>query len=438
MPAQKKVWVFNGSIAQYPNSFLTSIHGQVDCTSCHGGNNLASTRTEAHDATWQANPGADKCQGCHSDIAQTAANSLHVNLGGYVKILSDRGFDFTEGSIARARFDQQCTKCHAANADTKPACGFCHVSVPVTAGGGLLDGHNFRKTPDMDRNCTACHGSRVKDEFYGNNGPLTVRNNLGYAAPLPDVHFPLTQQINADGYKKGCSFCHTEAEMHGQGAPQPAGSGDRYAVTTAPTCEGCHQNLEGANALHTAGHLATLACQSCHAQPYKNCFGCHTDVDTAGTGLPFYRINQGDPTLAERSAADASAAPDALMSFRIGQNPKWTGSGDTAHKKYGVLRHVPVDKDVFQYPSSDPVDNLIPNMTAQPTWKYATPHNIQLNTGISSSCANCHTATDYAKNWLTDPVLDAQGWLQDAYKADEQAANAGVIMAAPPQMNAQP
>ena len=437
MPAQKKVWVFDGSIAQYPNSFLSTVHGLVDCTTCHGGNNLASTRTEAHDSTWQANPGADKCQGCHPTIAQTTANGLHVNLGGYVKVLGDRGFDFTEGTVSKARFDQQCTKCHVANAETKPACGFCHVSVPVTAGGGLLDGHNFRKTPDMDRNCTACHGSRVKDEFYGNNGPLTARNGLGYAAPLPDVHFAQTQELNADGYKKGCTFCHSEAEMHGQGAPAPTGSGDRYAVTSAPTCEGCHQNLVGANTLHSAGHMATLACQSCHSQPYKNCFGCHTDVDTTDTGLPFYRINEGDPTLAERSAVDASATPDALMAFRIGKNPKWAGTGDTAHKKYGLLRHVPVDKDVFKYPSSDPVDGLIPNMAAQPTWKYATPHNIQLNPH-SFSCNSCHDATGYAENWLTDPLQNAQGWLQDAYKADEQAANTGVIMTAPPQMDAQP
>jgi thiosulfate/3-mercaptopyruvate sulfurtransferase len=231
----------------------------------------------------------------------------------------------------------------------------------------------------MDRNCTACHGSRVKDEFYGNNGPLTARNNLGYMAPLPDVHFAQTQVLNADGYKKGCTFCHTGAEMHGEGAPNPATSGDRYTVTLAPTCEGCHQNLVGADIMHTSGHLATLACQSCHAQPYKNCFGCHTDVDTADTGLPFYRINEG----------------------------------------------------------SDPVDGLIPNMTAQPTWKYATPHNIQLNPH-AFTCNSCHSATDYLDNWLSDSLLNSEGWLQDAFKADEEAANRGVIMMAPPLMNAQP
>ena len=73
-------------------------------------------------------------------------------------------------------------------------------------------------------------------------------------------------------------------------------------------------------------------------------------------------------------------------------------------------------------------------MTARPTWRYATPHNIQRNSlGATSSfasfnvgnCGNCHGAT-YAEHWLTDPVLDSKGWLQPVYQADEQAANDNV------------
>lgn len=442
MPTQKKIWVYNGLIEQYSDNYLKTTHGSQACTTCHGGDVNASTRALAHTGTWLAIPGSDKCSGCHAAIVASSDNSLHTTLGGYVKTLGDRGFDFGGASQAQ-RFGEQCTKCHVANSSGKGACGFCHVSVPTTAGGGFLKGHNFRFTPDMERNCTACHGSRVKDEFFGLNNALITRNGLSIGSVKPDVHFARTQVIdNTTGLPKGCAFCHSGSEMHGAGAPSPVGSGARYDVTGTPKCTGCH-TVTGKNNLHSSGHLATMDCQVCHAQPYKNCFGCHTDIDVGKTGLPFYKINEGDPTLAVRPEG---SAPDALMSFRIGKNPLWLGTGDTGNKKYAVLRHSPVDKDAFLYPLAAPIDNLLPNVTALSTWRYATPHNIQRNllgtTGSFASfdvgnCNNCHSAA-YADHWLTNPAADSKGWLQPAYQADDNTANANVIQPTPPPMLATP
>lgn len=440
MPPEKKVWVYDGSIAQYPHSYITTTHGSQGCTTCHGGDDTKATRALAHSGTWQPMPGATACAACHGAIVTASANSLHTTLGGYVKILGDRGYDFTAGSESANRFDEQCTRCHIGNDESQAACGFCHVVVPATAGGGLLNGHNYRKTPDMERNCTACHGSRVKDEFFGLNGDLTERNDLGVSPAQPDVHFSASQELNTDGYAKGCTLCHSGAEMHGSGAPA-SGSGDRYDVAVAPQCIDCHDTVLASNNLHTAGHLNAMACQVCHSQAYKNCFGCHTDIDVAGTGLPYYKINEGDPTLAVRAEG---SAPDALMSFRIGKNPRADKLNPltAAAYKFAVLRHVPVDKDTFRYSLADPQDGLVPNMAALPTWKYATPHNIQTNSVSSSvfaffnanNCTNCHGA-GYADYWLTDPVGDAQGWVPAAYQADEAAANSSVIQGSAIQFN---
>jgi hypothetical protein len=58
-------------------------------------------------------------------------------------------------------------------------------------------------------------------------------------------------------------------------------------------------------------------------------------------------------------------------------------------------------------------------------------------TPIQSSCNNCHGA-DYEKFWLTDAILNAEGWISPAYEADEETANQGVLqdtalpMMAPP------
>jgi thiosulfate/3-mercaptopyruvate sulfurtransferase len=61
------------------------------------------------------------------------------------------------------------------------------------------------------------------------------------------------------------------------------------------------------------------------------------------------------------------------MGFEIGLNP--LRSSERPYK-YVVLRHVPTCSDECNYYG----ENLLPNFDAVPTWKYATPHNIQLNT----------------------------------------------------------
>lgn len=407
------------------------------CADCHGGDDAKNSRAYAHSGTsnFQASPVSSSCITCHANLVNNAANGLHTTLAGFTAILSQRGFGSANQAVAAARFDNQCTKCHTASINVatsalETSCGFCHVSVPQTAGGGLLAGHDFQRTPSMGNNCTACHGSRVKDEYYGQNNALLGRNKAAYDAGSPWIETSFS--FTADTHKLAgltCVNCHINDEMHGSGTPL---DNDRYAVTTAPLCLDCHgagkadATAFGMISLHTEGHLAAMDCQICHTQPYKNCFGCHTDV--TGSGLGFYRINEGDPTLAARQAAagGASVTPDALMTFRAGVNPKWTGPTDTINKKYSVLRHVPVDKDVFTYTGDNALTGLIPNMGNIPTWKHATPHNIQRVTKITRSCNNCH-GTDYDKYWLTDPIANAQGWLPSAYQDDETDANAGRV-----------
>jgi thiosulfate/3-mercaptopyruvate sulfurtransferase len=50
------------------------------------------------------------------------------------------------------------------------------------------------------------------------------------------------------------------------------------------------------------------------------------------------------------------------------------------------LRHVPIDPESFAFYGED----LMPSFDALPTWKYATPHNIQRNTPQTENCDACH------------------------------------------------
>ncbi len=436
VPAPKKAWVFDGSVQQYPSVLSNgSAHAGKSCVSCHGGDNSKNTRAAAH-VGMKAIPGGTDCGGCHSGIVASSAAGLHTTMAGYPAIMSARGFDPTDPA-AKVRFDSQCLKCHVANSEGQTACGHCHVSVPSQAGGGLVSGHAFNATPSEVNNCTACHGSRVKDEYYGQNNELLKRNKAAFdaASPWKDPAFALQPDVHKTA-GKDCNYCHSADEMHGVGHPT---ADDRYAVTSTPKCTDCHGAGKADAAafaavnLHSSDHLAKIDCYVCHAQPYKNCFDCHTDVTADGVG--FFKINGGDPTLEARKAASAtpsSVAPDSLMSFRVGVNPKWDGPTDTEDKQFAVLRHVPVDKDVFAYTGVNLIEGLIPDMTAAPTWKYATPHTIQRKTAITASCANCHNPTYFAEFWLTDPIEAGQGWIPSEYQADETTANAGVTVPSPP------
>jgi thiosulfate/3-mercaptopyruvate sulfurtransferase len=448
VPASKKFWIFNGSVEQYPSVLSSnSVHFGRTCTACHGGDDAANSRALAHSGGFVATATAETCNTCHSEIVASSADGLHTTLGGYNTILMQRGFDMSDPASAE-RFGQQCTKCHTAvgtGDSASTACGQCHISVPATAGGGLISGHSFNATPSMDNNCTACHGSRVKDEYYGLNNELLERNQAVFAADSPwNGDFHLIPDVHKTaGFT--CMNCHSDsagsgAEMHGVGHPLPD-QGDRYGVSTASRCSDCHgaeqSGFVDVGTMHSTFHLEAMSCHVCHTQPYKNCFSCHTDVSSEGLG--FYRINGEDPTLADRRVADEKAAPDGLMTFRVGKNPRFVEEGDM--KKYAVLRHVPVDKDVFQYTEENAVDGIIPptdsnlettDMGSLPTWKYATPHTIMRSTPITSSCDNCHGA-DYSKFWLTDPVDASQGWVPEGsdYLQGEQDANAGIKVDAP-------
>ena len=100
------------------------------------------------------------------------------------------------------------------------------------------------------------------------------------------------------------------------------------------------------------------------------------------------------------------------MTFKIGHNPR---QGPDRPWEYVPLRHVPIARDSFEYYGQD----LLPNFDAVPTWKYATPHNIQRNTPQTESCDACH---GNAEIFLTaDDVLP-----------DELAANKDVIVSEVP------
>ncbi len=298
-------------------AFLASVHGTISCIECHGGQSGTNTKDDAH-VGLIADPSDgpnNKCLDCHAGTHGSYEDAIHYTQAGYYALFEKRsGAKISDSPNYMAGFQSACGGCHV-------SCGDCHISSPKPVGGGLVKAHRVNRTPDMVKNCTACHGSRVGDEYYGNND---------YAGA--DYHrVPLAMS---------CTDCHDGADMHGDGsAPQ-----SRYEAPGLAQCTDCHGpgiDNQWDNVYHTT-HMSQFACQVCHSQNYKSCNGCH-----AGQGI----------------------TGSSYETFKIGYNPR----SDIRSEKYVVLRHVPVVEDTYAAWGM----STLPNFSSEPTWKLATPHNIR-------------------------------------------------------------
>ena len=324
--------------------FTQTTHGEMSCQECHGGTE-AEEKELAHEGL-VARPSegeAAACADCHRDTVELQmTTSLHSSQAGYWTALEDRGADPHDPAM-QEMFGNHCSSCHT-------SCGDCHISQPASAGGGLLDGHLFTTNPPMTRTCTACHGSRVGNEYMGKNEGV-----------MADLHFRQQRMV--------CIDCHPGSEMHGEQVkvPDAEPAMHRYEGTEGPRCEECHETAAAGedditqHAMHEAG---TMSCQVCHSVTYTSCDSCHVAVSET-SGNPFFTTEATYPT------------------FMIGLNP--LQSEDRPYK-YVPVRHIPVDTESFAYYS----DDALPEFDNRPTWQYATPHNIQRETPQNSSCNSCH------------------------------------------------
>ncbi|MGQ9820117.1 MAG: hypothetical protein ACUVQ1_09395 [Candidatus Kapaibacteriales bacterium] len=334
--------------------FKNSAHGKMKCTECHNGIDGTDDKEVAHSGNFLPHPSVaanEKCSKCHREIVEKFPSSLHNGYGQMRKVAIRSGFsgadDFSKLPPSHQEgYNKNCATCHA-------NCGECHVVRPKAGGGGLAEGHNFIKTPDMIRTCVVCHSSRGGHAFLG-------------VAPgtKPDVH-----------QQKGmvCTSCHQGSELHGDGV-RPE---QRYAYSKLPDCKTCHQGIEKKNMYH-AMHYDNFNCQVCHSQVYNNCGSCH--IHGVGARIPSY------------------------MDFKIALNPipevkkgwkftlvRRTLAAPDNWKEYGVASYA--------------------NFDALPTFNFTTPHNIQrwtdrTNVSPGEKCyANCHIRRQ------GDTLVNAQWYL---------------------------
>jgi len=344
------------------DEFLVSVHNSHNCIGCHGGVEGVDDKGAAHEGMVRdpVEYSDQVCGVCHAEATQLAATSLHQNLTGYRTTLTARGADFSDPRMEEA-FGNHCNACHT-------TCGQCHISRPNFTFGGLISGHKVKRIASIKDTCIACHGARVSNEYQGKNEGVEG-----------SVHW-LEEGMP-------CFECHNVSHYHGDGTEYAY----RYEGAPGVNCLDCHPEaaFDQSEALEHNIHVGKVACEVCHVSgPYKSCYNCHVAVDEKG--LPYYETD------------------DSELTFKIGRNPL---KGDDRPWDYVLVRHVPVAPDTFAFYG----DNLLSTFDSVPTWKYATPHNIQRVTAQNESCDSCHGNADI---FLTAGDV----------APEELAANANVIV----------
>lgn len=322
----------------------SDVHAQLmTCIQCHGGVGATDDIAMADEGVI-TDPTNDRalarstCGACHAEIATTQVDSLHFDNHGYDTIIEERLNPAMQAAWGEAQ-SNHCSSCHT-------TCGQCHISQPTSVGGGLISGHTFKSIQAFTRTCTACHGSRINNEYTGRNEGVPG-----------DVHWTKAGMA--------CFKCHTGDALHGMAGEKS----ERYDGAPSPACTDCHPTVTaGSDGImqHTL-HATKLACQVCHSVENKSCHGCH--VQKNEEGIPYFKIEP------------------AVLDFKIGLNPK---KSEDRPWDYVVLRHAPIAPDNFAFYG----ENILSNFAALPTWKYATPHNIQRVTPQNATCNGCHGNAD--------------------------------------------
>jgi thiosulfate/3-mercaptopyruvate sulfurtransferase len=301
--------------------FKVSMHGRMGCVKCHNGVDGTDNKEVAHSGEFIKRPSKEsrvKCAGCHEQIVQRTTNSLHEQGWGQKRMVVVRGgYGTVPTEFAnlpqhlKEGYDANCGSCHG-------TCGDCHIVRPNAGGGGLANGHNFKKTPDMLNTCVTCHVSRGGHAYPGQA-----------VGTKPDVHL-----IKA-GFT--CLNCHSKNEIHGTGEIKET----RNDMPSLPKCEYCHPDIANSNTFHTK-HLDTFNCYTCHSQDYNNCGSCH--IHGEGARIPSHQ------------------------KFKIGMNP----IPELRPYKFATLRQSLMAPDSWKEYDVP----VLSNFDAFPTYKYTTPHNI--------------------------------------------------------------
>jgi hypothetical protein len=254
---------------------LSPLHNQLDCISCHKGNNLSFDKDSAHYGMLRI-PGnladaSETCGVCHPDAIEHISSSLMTSNSGIIAVdkfifgeeaspNTIRHVENTGNSMADEHLRALCLRCHLGS-DKKiygpitqesrgGGCNACHLNYSSQAKNELLtyleNGSLPKIHPSLDLNitnehCFGCHSrsGRLSTNYEGYHETLLLKNDIlemtGYRE-LDDGR--IFKEVSADiHHERGlaCIDCHGYGDVMGDGKTYIH---EEEAVKIS--CEDCH------------------------------------------------------------------------------------------------------------------------------------------------------------------------------------------------------
>jgi|SRR5579875_165136 len=273
----------------------TSVHGVLQCTSCH---------TDIKSYPHPPRPVAVNCGACHADESKDVAESVHAKTSA-VPCLGCHGDPHEivpvtnpQSPVYALNVPKTCGSCHG-NPEMAKKYGFPNVYSMY------MDSiHGFALSKDgllVAASCASCHGTHKilshtnpKSRTYHANIPATCGSC--HAGPesryFAGIHGQLLKAGDFD--TPVCSDCHTAHQISAVRAAS-------FQNKTSATCGNCHKShfasyLDTFHAQVSAlGYTATAHCWNCHrehdvlppddpnssvapANLIRTCGQCHLDV----------------------------------------------------------------------------------------------------------------------------------------------------------------
>ncbi len=227
----------HSSYQSIDNSHPVELFG---CASCHGGNQLATTKESAHVAMVK-NPSrlehADKyCGSCHSDIIHRIKMSPMENQRGIKHVLQEQWVEKSTG-LDNKEFAEELANSHFAK-----ACASCHINQDedifhdksLAKGGGCANCHRVEEKEEgkhtkfttriPSKTCLKCHNrsNRIGTSYFGkfeSEGYGTPYKKGEFTNKLDSTRFYYELPADVHHEKAGldCIDCHTEIGVMGDG-----------------------------------------------------------------------------------------------------------------------------------------------------------------------------------------------------------------------------
>jgi formate dehydrogenase gamma subunit len=282
--------------------FANSIHGSLDCTSCH-----SDIKVVPHDPA----PAKVDCSQCHSEAQQVYNESLHAKA-------------IQNGNSKAA----SCLDCHGSAHEIVPStdpksktnhtniaatCGNCHGQKFVMEGSGLtsrpflsykesVHGKAVQAGNEKAAVCTDCHGSHdirpptdVRSSIFKFNVPKTC----GQCHSNIEAEF--TKSIHGQAIARGnsqapvCTDCHGIHAIKSHIDPNSSVAAQALAKTT---CARCHEGVKLTEEFGVAGKRVSSYLDSYHGLASKlgsgtvaNCASCHGVHNILPSSDPNSKIN---------------------------------------------------------------------------------------------------------------------------------------------------